>query len=140
MRIQVNVTQIFERAVMEPLEPPRLTGSTPDIVKRKDAPQYLDNEFRWDIGTNGLEGSIRSEVPFTGRTSRVEGSRVRECFLLLPGQTSGRWITYHTHVHTSTSNIQKEAFTLLDRKRTNGIVFLSNTRHSRKRGVNPCTQ
>ena len=138
MGIQVNVTQIFERAVLEPLEPPRLTGSTPDIVKRKDAAQYLDDEFRWDIGTDDLEGSICSEVPFTRRTSRVEGCRVRECFLLFPGQTSGRRIRCHTHVHTSTSNIQKEAFTLLNCKRTNGMVFLSNTRHSRKRGVNPC--
>lgn len=47
--------------------------------------------------------------------------------------------TQPTHVHVSTSNIQEEAFTLLDRERANGAVFFRNIRHSRERGVDPCS-
>jgi len=58
VHIQINVTQIFVRAVLEPLKLPRLTGSTLDIVKRKEAPQYLDDEFRGNINTESLEDKI----------------------------------------------------------------------------------
>lgn len=94
--IQVNVTQIFEGAVLESLELPTVTGSTADVVKGKDASEYLYNEFRCNISTYDLESNICSEVPFTWGTSRVEGGGIRECFLLSPeSQGSGRWIKYN---------------------------------------------
>lgn len=93
--IQVNVTQVFERVVGEPLKLPTMTGSTADIVEGKDAPKHLDNQFRWNIGTDNLEGSICSKVPLTWRTSCVKGGRVRECLLLLLGQKDSRWVEYN---------------------------------------------
>lgn len=93
--IQVNVPQISERTILEPLQLPRLTGSTADIVVGKDAPEHLDNEFRRNISTNDLESNICLEVPFTWGTSRIQSSGVRECFPLPPeSQKSGGWIKY----------------------------------------------
>lgn len=91
MCIQVNVAQIFERAVLESLEFPRLARPTADIIKGKDAPEYLDNEFRCNFSTDDLEGNIRPKVPFTWSTSRIEGGGVREGFPLSPkSQKCGR--------------------------------------------------
>jgi hypothetical protein len=76
------------------------------------------------------------KIALARSTSNIQYCWVRECILLdvTYERCAKPWITT-THVHICSSNVQEQAFTLLDRQRDDRFILLRDAVDTSKRWV-----